>query len=231
MPAFQKGRVIRETVTNLDSALRETNLNYQIRVVVDGSQDDTESVLRSIDLPTLLIDSYTTNRGKGYALRRGVERSAGELIAFADADPDINPASLVRMIRQLNLAGCDAVVGSKTHPDSVVAYPPLRRLQSRVYRGINAILFGMKTSDTQTGMKVFRAEALRHSITKTHLDGFAFDLELLVTMNDDNFEIQDGPVILDYAFNSTVPLSAAIPVMLDTIKVARRRRSSRLGPN
>lgn len=56
----------------------------EIIVVDDGSTDNTKDVLRTF--PDLKIVSYGENRGKSFAVKRGLEESSGDIILLVDAD-------------------------------------------------------------------------------------------------------------------------------------------------
>jgi glycosyltransferase involved in cell wall biosynthesis len=167
---------------------------------------------------------YEPNRGKGYALRHGFSCANGDLVAFIDADMELHPSGIGTLIEILEDRGADVVVGTKTHPDSQVHYPIFRRFQSAIYRRIVRGLFRLDVSDTQTGLKVFRRSPLDEVMPLLQSDGFAFDLELLVLINDAGYRIHEGPVELDYRFATTTGARAVLDVLVDTARIALRRR-------
>jgi len=120
------------------------------------------------------------NIGKGFALSLGVDQSVGSLVTFIDADMELDPANIGGFIRLMQKTNCDAVIGSKRHPMSKVAYPRLRRLQSWAYQMLVRILFNLNVRDTQTGLKLFKRPVLQEVMPLLAIKKFAFDLELLV---------------------------------------------------
>src|SRR5256712_3950212 len=103
------------------------------------------------------------NIGKGFALSCGVDQSVGELVTFIDADMELDPANIRVFIDRMKETDCDAVVGSKRHPESKVAYPKFRRLQSAMYQLLVRVLFNLNVRDTQTGLKLFRRHVLQEA--------------------------------------------------------------------
>lgn len=227
VPAYLKAAVVAHTLRRLEASLCQAQVPHEIIVVVDGSPDGTEHSVRESGVASLRIVSYAVNRGKGYALRAGARVAEAPLTAFADADPDIDPANLLGLLTELLRSGADGVVGSKVHPDSQVSYPIGRRVQSAAYRRLNQALFGLRVSDTQTGLKLFRSSALQSVLDYSVVDGFAFDLELLVLLQAHGYNVVEGPINLNHQFSSTVPIHAGLKVLRDTVKVARRRHLNR----
>jgi glycosyltransferase involved in cell wall biosynthesis len=193
--------------------------------VSDGSTDGTQQIATDLHIPGLTVLHYTPNRGKGNALRTGVSRAQGDIVAFIDADLDIDPVGLLELLAQLDRTGVDAVAASKSHPDSVVVYPVFRRLQSSVFRFLVRTLFSLNVADSQTGLKVFRAEVLETCLPQVESQGFAFDLELLVCANDAGYRVAEGPVRLDYQFSTTTGVRAVVCTLRDVLAIVWRRRS------
>jgi hypothetical protein len=73
-------------------------------------------------------------------------------------------------------------------------------------------------------LKAFRASVLREVAGTLTSDGFAFDLELLVGLQEAGATIVEGPVELDYAFNTTTGVRAVLDVLGDTIRIYRQHR-------
>jgi glycosyltransferase involved in cell wall biosynthesis len=224
VPAYKKEHVVAAALLNLIATLEDAHIAYEIIVVVDGSPDETEAAVRRIDHSQVRVISYMKNQGKGHALRMGCAASTTPFVAFADADPDLDPKSLTKLIELLIAGDAMGAIGAKTHPDSIVHYPLARRVQSRIYRELNRALFGLTVSDTQTGLKVFRRDALSAALPYSKVNGYAFDLELLVLLNDLDMKVIEGPVHLNFDFSSTVPANAAFRILRDTFSLWKQRR-------
>lgn len=118
----------------------------------------------------------------------------------------------------------DLLVGSKLHKDSVVNYPQSRKAMSFLYRGLIKFLFGLDISDTQTGMKICNYEKYMSVSQDLHVNGFAFDLEMICNFKKKNYRIDEGPVTLNYQFKSTVNLKAIIRMLVSTLRIYIRMR-------
>ena len=226
VPAFMEEREIEESVTRLLGVLDTVDMESQVVVVVDGSPDRTEERVRSIDDSRLTVVSYAENQGKGHAFKVGCRTVLDDvdIVCLADADLDLNPSAIPTLLAILAQGNTGAVVGSKTHPDSVIDSPPARKFQSSIFRLIVGALFDLEVSDTQTGMKVFRRELLQDCLESVESKGFAFDLELLALARIHGYRIVEGPVELTYRFTTTTGLRAAGHVLLDIVRIRRRLR-------
>jgi glycosyltransferase involved in cell wall biosynthesis len=93
---YNYGRYLRQAI---DSALRQTYPNVEVIVVDDGSQDDSAEVAKSYGEKVRFISQQ--NQGVSVARNRGVEESAGEFVAFLDADDFWFPEKLQKQAEQL----------------------------------------------------------------------------------------------------------------------------------
>jgi glycosyltransferase involved in cell wall biosynthesis len=227
VPAYQEADTVEESLHHLFDVLDELGLPVEVIVVSDGNTDGTDEAAARVARPGLRVLHYPENRGKGFALRHGFEHSSGDPVVFIDADRDIHPEAILRFLTMLDQQDVDAVIASKTHPESVINYPAARRFQSRVFRVIVRRFFRLNVSDTQTGLKVFRRKVLEACVPYVRTSGFSFDLELLVLANDAGFSVVEGPFQLDFQFSTTTGARAVIQVLKETLHLALRRLRGR----
>jgi len=220
VPAYKEGRRIYRNLTRLVGELDKLNVAYEVIVVSDGNTDSTVSEARRFKSPAVKVFDYPMNIGKGFALSLGVSQSSGALVTFINADMELDPANIKVFIDLMRDSECDAVIGSKRHPGSRVAYPAFRRFQSAIYQLFVRLLFNLDVRDTQTGLKLFRRQVLQKAVTLLAIKRFAFDLELLVVARFlGHTKICEAPITLDYQFESTVNLAAAWNVLWDTAAI------------
>jgi glycosyltransferase involved in cell wall biosynthesis len=223
VPAYREGRRIHKNLARLVGELDKLNVPYEVIVVSDGNTDATVSEAKRFGSPAVKILQYPMNVGKGFALSFGVSQSIGALVTFIDADMELDPANIKGFIDLMREADCDAVIGSKRHPESKVSYPAFRRFQSLVYQLFVWALFRLDVRDTQTGLKLFRRQVLEEALPLLAIKRFAFDLELLVITQFLGYrKICEAPIALDYQFDSTVSLSSAWHVIWDTAAIFYR---------
>lgn len=223
VPAYREGRRIFDNLNHLLRELDASGLDYEVIVVSDGNTDDTVSEAQRVGSPRVRVLAYAVNEGKGFALMHGVAAAAGDLIAFIDADMELDPAGIARFVTIQREGASDVVVGSKRHPDSLVVYPRVRRLQSWLYQQVIRLLFRLDVRDTQTGLKLFRGDLLRRVVPLLAVKRFAFDLELLVVARKLGYRrIVEAPIKLDYRFETTTSPNAAYRALWDTAAIFYR---------
>jgi len=226
VPIYKKEKTIKEDLSRINRAVGEITSDYEIIGVVDGIVDDSLEQARQSANDKIKIIGYQTNRGKGYALRYGMARASGQLIAFLDSGMEINPSGLSILLEHLKWYGADAVIGSKRHPASRVDYPFARRATSFVYQVIVLVLFGLKVKDTQTGIKIFRRELLEKVLPRLLVKRYAIDIEILALAHYLGFKkIYEAPVEVTYKFEDLTHASTFKPIMnmlRDTLAVFYR---------
>ncbi len=176
------------------------NLSFELVPVDDGSVDGTADALRraAAALPCVRPVFLERNGGKGMALRAGVDAARGSHILLLDGDLDLVPEPIPNFFRVLRDRRADIVIGSKMHPDSDIDYPLRRRIASAVYYTLVKLLVHLPVHDTQTGMKLFKAEAVRHAFDRMLAKRFAFDLEVLAIAHAAGYRIAEAPVKMDF---------------------------------
>jgi len=223
-PAFNGGAAMIPRLAALLATLDAEQIRSEVIVVSDGSTDDTPALVRAAGIDRVRVVHYAQNQGKGFALRTGMAMAKGEHVAFIDSDGDLDPSDLVRFLRLMPMYGADLVVGSKRHALSDVAYPPVRRAMSWGYHIIVRLLFGVKVSDTQTGIKLVRRAALADVLPLMVEKRFAFDLELIVALRRAGYRrVLEAPIKLDFQFSSTISKAAVAGILRDTMAIWYRR--------
>jgi glycosyltransferase involved in cell wall biosynthesis len=220
VPAYMEGPKIASNVRKLTDALDAIKVPYEVIVVSDGSKDDTYHQAQSAAGPNVKVFGYTPNMGKGFALRYGFAKSVGNPVTFIDADMELHPKEIGIFVKLMDIYECDVVVGSKRHPQSEVQYPAFRRFQSWAYQVLIRILFDLKLSDTQTGLKLFRREVLEAVFPYMLVRRWAYDLEFFVIAREKGFrKFIEAPVVVDFQFASTTGVGAVVQVLRDTFNI------------
>lgn len=226
VPFYNPGARFRPHMEQVCTTLDGAAVTYEVIAVSDGSTDGSSATVGH--LPDVRVVELPTNKGKGAALREGLAQGRGRYFGFIDADGDIPASELSAFVRALRGNGADIVLGNKSHPDSDVAFPPLRRMYSGVYQRLVSVLFRLATRDTQTGIKLMRREVIASVLPHMSEDRFAFDLELLVLAQHCGFhKLHELPVRIEKRLTSTVSPKAVLQTLLDTFGIFYRLRISK----
>src|SRR5258706_4143323 len=94
IPAYRQEKTIENDLLRIKTVMDQVRYNYEIIVVVDGIIDNTFQQAKKVKSQKILITGYKNNHGKGYAVRFGMARSKGNIIAFIDSGMDINTNGL-----------------------------------------------------------------------------------------------------------------------------------------
>lgn len=201
MPAFNESENIVHNLIEAVETLYRFGYDFEVIVVDDGSSDNTHlhaARVLSHHPERVRIVRYDENVGKGNALICGTCYATGQYIVFLDADMDLHPTQLPVFFEIMEVSGSDVVIGSKRHPASKVNYPFIRHIYSAVYYAIVRLLFGLPVKDTQTGLKLFKADVLRRVFPRILAKRFAFDIEVLTNAHRLGYKIAAAPVTLHY---------------------------------
>ena len=222
IPAYNEASRIERCLRETHAAMLALGTPFEIVVVDDGSYDDTLSLARlaAEDMGEARVIGYPENLGKGYALVEGAKAARGDLILFVDADLEVHPRQLGLLYAVLIGLEADVVIGSKMHPSSTIDYPLKRRVLSMGYYALVWLLFRLPVRDTQTGLKLYRAEPLRRVAGRLLVKRFAFDLESLANIDRLGYRIAEAPVVVTREREyPRVGSSDAIQVARDTLAI------------
>lgn len=227
IPAYKQEKTIIKDIKNIEKVLSDFPYKYEIIIVVDGFLDKTFKKAKTLANSQIKIFGYKQNKGKGFAIKYGVEKAKGDIIGFIDAGMDLDPSEISIMLEIMNKNKADIVVGSKLHPESKVSYPFTRLILSWGYRTLTHLLFGFNVKDTQVGLKFFKKKVAKEVFSKIIVKKFAFDIEVLaVAYKLEYHKIYEAPIKLNFTGANTITSSSFWQVIFwmlwDTVAVFYR---------
>jgi dolichyl-phosphate beta-glucosyltransferase len=229
IPAYNERHRIGTTLESIaayGARMGAGNAGFEVIVVCDGCRDGTEKAAHAFAgrFP-LRVVSYGSNRGKGYAVRRGMAVSLGRVVAFMDADGATPVDELGRLADPILRGRADIVVGSRRAAGATVAgrQPVLRRLLGRAFAWHTEAALGLRVRDTQCGFKVFDGDIARELFKGLSCDGFAFDLELLAEARECGLRVEEQGVEWHDVQGSTVrPLRDGVRMLRAAWQIRER---------
>ncbi len=170
-------------------------------------------------IPELQPITYTENKGKGYAIRQGVAKAAGEIIIYTDIDFPYTIASMEAIFNTLKSGETDVAVGVKD-ADYYSHLPAIRRYISRCLQFMIRTFLSMPVTDTQCGLKGFRAN-VKPLFLATTIDRYLFDLEFIRNcFAIKKYTVQAVPVTLNEQVHfRKMNYSILFPEMLNFVRL------------
>lgn len=165
----------------------------KVILVNDGSSDgiDMQHIAAIKEkLPKFEYLDLPINKGKGAALRAGVQKSTAEYCLFTDID---FPYTNESMLQVANTLESEFSVSTGVRSDSYYQQTPaFRKMLSLVFRKVLKIILRLKVDDTQCGLKAFGSIGKKYFL-QTKIKRFLFDLEFFKLISKDSL-VQIKPV-------------------------------------
>jgi len=229
IPAFNEAAKIAADVEAASRFLAGARLEGEIIVVDDGSTDGTAAAAADVPVPEGMarrVIRYEANRGKGYAVRRGVAETHGRYVLFADSGLCVPFENALRGLELIRHGQCDIAHGSRHLPQSTLVRDKTlyRRMVTRVFRWIVPALMHVPRhlTDTQCGFKLYRGSVARQLYPQCVCDGFLFDVEVVLRAVRAGYRIEEFPVEWRSDPDSRLHPVRRIPRLLGQLWAIRR---------
>ncbi len=169
-------------------------------LVDDGSSDETVKIARELGL-----ELFIHNRNYGYGANqktcyREALKAGADIIVMVHPDYQYDPMLLPEVIRPIQEAGADMVLGSR-----LLGANPMRQgmpwwkyFSNRFLTAFENAVFGLKLSEYHTGYRAFRSEILESVNIAMNSDAFIFDQEIIAQAVHLKFRITEVPVPTRY---------------------------------
>jgi dolichyl-phosphate beta-glucosyltransferase len=201
IPALDEGRKIARDMEAAAEFLTANDLQGEIIVVDDGSQDNTTEAAQKALIPPGVqhrVIRCEEHHGKGYAVRTGMHASSGHYVMFADCGLCIAYGNVLQGLELLRENQCDIAHGSRRLIESDILrdQPWHRRVFSCLFKSAVRLLLHVprELTDTQCGFKVYKGNVGRELYDECVTDGFMFDIEIILRAVRKGYRIEEFPV-------------------------------------
>ena len=235
VPAYDEEARLGPSLQHIADYYAGQSYPWNVTIVSDGSKDRTNEIVAEFakSNPQFELLAYSPNRGKGYAVRRGMLAAKGDWVLFMDADL-ATPLEETEKLLSHMIDGAQVSIGSRPMKDSKLeVHQPIWR--EALGRGANKLVQMLAVrgiSDTQCGFKCFTRPVAQDVFSRCKLDGFSFDFEALMVARDLGYRIDEVPIRWAHQEGSKVVFWRDYPRALrDLVRLRAMGKTRRLEKN
>jgi len=229
IPAFNEAGRLPAALGSIVDFFGSQGIFGEVIVVDNASTDRTAGITADFASRYPFIRYlYEATRGKGAAVRTGILAGEGDYLLISDADLAVPLTEVKKLLSPLQ-GDFDIAIGSR-ESEGAVRYnePSYRHLMGRVFNRIVRLLVLPDIRDTQCGFKCFRRDAARRLFSKSKINGWSFDVEILCMAREKGYRVIEQPVNWYYGAGSKVrPLRDTWLMLRELIRIRRKCRGGR----
>lgn len=233
IPAFEEEARVGDSITKILSYVSDRGLAAELIVVDDGSRDSTAIIAEQAfqafsGIPARVI-RYEQNRGKGFAVKTGLQACQGDIALFSDADVSTPIDEMPKLVDPIRNGEYDVTFGSRALDRALIGtHQPWRREQGgKVMNLIIRTMSSLPFADTQCGFKAFNMTKFRPLLDVMTIDRFGFDVEFLFVAKYHGLRLKEIPVRWNNVEGSKVSVVRDTRRMFG--ELAQIRRNARTG--
>ena len=207
------------TAVEILNRVLAVNLADEIIVVDDGSTDGTGAALKKLASDRVRIVSHPHNRGKGAAVRSGIQAAHGDLILIQDGDLEYDPRDIPSLLKPIEEGIADVVFGSRFLGGPRRPTMFWHMVANKLLTFQTNLLYNTILTDMETGYKLFRREELADiHIRSNHFD---FEPEITAKLLKRHARIYEVPISFnprDYSAGKKIGLKDAFSAFWTLLK-------------
>lgn len=190
MPVYNERATVERAIGGvLDAGISDS---LELLIVDDGSSDGTRELLRETEWPPAVrVVYHEKNRGKGAAVRTGVQEAQGRWTTIMDADLEYDPTDIALLLEPLQTGRAQVVYGTRAFK-SHSAYSFWYVIGNRAVTLAANVLYNSWISDMMTGHKAMATELFRELSLRER--GFAIEAEITAQLLKRGIRIYEVPI-------------------------------------
>lgn len=169
-------------------------------LVVDGGSDNTRGVVETLarELSSIRYVRNENDRGKGHAIRTGMEQAQGNILAQIDADLQFIPEELPLLVDPITRDEADVTLGSRFSTASSRlpgSTPFFRTLGNQTASAYASLLFWHRMTDVQAGIKAWKKMAVQP--VELQSNNYSYEVEIPIRALRKGLRVMDVPITTD----------------------------------
>ncbi len=190
IPAYNEAAVIGRVISDTIKVFKSAHYTTEVVVVDDASKDDTAVIAKKHDATVI---SHILNSGAGGATATGLsyaQQNGFDIACTMDADGQHAAEDVLEGARQIISRSSDLLIGSRLINDEGMSR--VKVLGNKGLSFITYLLFGVNSTDSQSGLRIYSRRALERLRWKT--SGYEFCSEMLWRAKQLNLVIDEYPI-------------------------------------
>lgn len=231
VPVYNGADRLPSSLEQLQDFLRSQKYLAELILVDDCSNAETRRILEDFVYGKSMVRLLRNdeNRGKGFAVTRGMRAAVGYYRVFTDADLAYPASEVAKILADLE-AGADVAIACRVLAESRYLMSPTffsylytRHVMSRVFNAMVRWTLIPRVLDTQAGLKGFTAHAAEIVFPRVTIPGFGFDVEALFIAKKHHLSLAQTAVFFRYDEEPTTVRFAedALTMMRDLVRIRR----------
>jgi glycosyltransferase involved in cell wall biosynthesis len=215
MPVFNERATVEEIVARVLAVPMRIELVAVDDASTDGSREVLERLSKERGFRLLLQDR---NRGKGAAVRRGIEAATGDVVVVQDADLEYSPEEYPELVDLIARGKADAVFGSRfigRHRCFLFTH----YLANLFLNLVTNVLYNTTMTDMETCFKAVRAEVLKDLDLRS--DRFGIEPEITAKLFRRGARVYEVPITYegrDYGEGKKITWRDGFPALWTLVK-------------
>jgi UDP-N-acetylglucosamine---dolichyl-phosphate N-acetylglucosaminyltransferase len=213
VPAYNEEKTIVKVLEDL------INMGYEFVVVDDGSTDETYTVVNNIikEKQHGLLLRHLLNRGLGAAIKTGIEAALMEdpdVIVTFDADGQHDPHDIFKVSKPIINNQADLAVGKRNFNEM----PYSKKLGNQIMNFITLTFYGIRVSDSQSGLRAFNKKAAETIIINAR--DYGVSSEIIGEVKRHNLRLKEVPmktIYTEYSMTKGTNTSEGLKILLKLI--------------
>lgn len=191
VPVYNESLHLQKFLEAID--VLQLQIDKELVIIDDCSTDDSWEIINNFSFKTsVILDQQDKNRGKGAAIRKGIEHATGGIIGVQDADFEYETGDISRLIQPLIDNKADLVFGSRFKKSNPQVFRTFHYLINRILTIYSNLCSGLYLTDMETCYKFFSASVIKNINLES--DRFGFEPEVTAKLARLKLRVYELPI-------------------------------------